>query len=316
MRTVYSRELADLNTNISNRISLMEDFLTRNSPTEELQEFDSSARSFQPPLNLNGQESATESDNLLSQPEYCRLSEKPSYSHEKIRDDVLCEASGHSGQTDSAKSTKSLVPNIFKLPSKVVGSVFDNAKVASKVATHAVGSAVNLVSGGREYEFYSGGFVSYRTLSLKYAALQMLHHDTPFLISVSEAPDPEDVFWTNVGREHEELQVGILLSRAASVAICFVWTIPITFIASLSTVEGLKRQFSFVGDAIEAFPALEPMLQQLAPLLIVLANVMYVDRLTGIFSSYFISPVFPVYGKFSKHFPCGKDRYLDLLLRL
>ena len=133
---------------------------------------------------------------------------------------------------------------------------------------------VGVVSAGRDGEYYNGGFVSFRTLSLKYAALQMLHHDIPFVMSVSEAPDPQDVFWANVGREHEDIELGKLFSRTASVAICLLWTIPIAFIASLSTVESLKRQFEFIADAVETFPALEPMLQQLAPLLLVLSNVM------------------------------------------
>ena len=129
-----------------------------------------------------------------------------------------------------------------------------------------------MVAGDRDGEYYSGGFVSFKTLSLKYAALQMLHHDTPFMMSVSEAPDPQDVFWANVGREHKDLQLGQLSSRAASVATCLLWTIPMAFFATLSTVEGLKEQFEFIEDAIDAFPLLEPLLQQLAPLLVVMFN--------------------------------------------
>jgi hypothetical protein len=44
------------------------------------------------------------------------------------------------------------------------------------------------------------------------------------------------------------------------------------FFASLSSVEGLKEQFGWVEDAIDAYPPLEPILEQLAPLFVVLFN--------------------------------------------
>jgi hypothetical protein len=49
-----------------------------------------------------------------------------------------------------------------------------------------------------------------------------------------------------------------------------------TFFATLSSVESLKQQFQVVEDAIATFPPLEPILQQLAPFLVILLNSMYV----------------------------------------
>ncbi len=192
-------------------------------------------------------------------------------------EDALSHTSAHSMQPDGPERPKPLALDVSSKAASAVGCVMESAKGASELASHAVRSAGNMigvVAAGRDGDYYNGGFVSFRTLSLKYAALQMLHHDIPFVMSISEAPGPQDVFWTNVGREHEDLQLGKLFSRTASVAICFLWTIPIAFIASLSTVESLKKQFEFVEKAIDAFPALEPIFQQLAPLLLLLSNVM------------------------------------------
>jgi hypothetical protein len=75
-----------------------------------------------------------------------------------------------------------------------------------------------------------------------------------------------------MGKNHKELQLGKLASFAATVTICFLWTIPMAFFASLSSVEGLKEQFSWVEDAIDAAPFLEPLLEQLAPLFVVIFN--------------------------------------------
>lgn len=77
-----------------------------------------------------------------------------------------------------------------------------------------------------------------------------------------------------MGKEHKELQLGKLSSFLITATICLLWTIPMAFFASLSSVEGLKKQFSWIADAIEAYPFLEPLLEQLAPLLVVLANSM------------------------------------------
>lgn len=266
---MFSRELADLNTEISSRITVMEDIISGNASLEALAEFNPSARRL---LGfIKKEENATESDKLLAQTYDLNSSEKWIDSNDTIDKTVNPRAANPSKQL-SVHSTKSISSSVSRKATNAFGSVLSTAKGASKLATSAVGTAVNLVAADREGAYYSGGFVSFKTLSLKYAALQMLHHDAPFMMSVSEAPDPEDVFWTNVGREHEELQVGEVVSRAASVCICLLWTIPMAFFASLSTVEGLKKQFDFIADAIEVFPPLEPILQQLAPLLVVMFN--------------------------------------------
>ncbi|GAX21790.1 hypothetical protein FisN_31Lu081 [Fistulifera solaris] len=294
----FSRELAELNADISYRILLVETMLSETAAAESLEEFNPSSKRSQGPFDT--EENGTESDDLITPetraeekmesdsidtphsfdplsrpegPEEEQSTENRSYSQKTSNNNSLHGTSAQSVHNDSSRSAMSLASGATKKATKAVGTVIGNAKGASKLATHAVGSAVKMVAGAKDYEHYYGGFVSFRTLSLKYAALQMLHHGTPSFMTVSEAPDPQDVFWANVGREYKELQLGQLLSRAASVAICFLWTFPMTIIASLSTVEGLKRQFDIVEDAIEAFPALEPILQQLAPLLIVLSNV-------------------------------------------
>lgn len=55
------------------------------------------------------------------------------------------------------------------------------------------------------------------------------------------------VFWNNVGREHKDLELGQLFSLAATTAACLLWTIPVTFVSSLSSVEGLRQAIPAVG---------------------------------------------------------------------
>lgn len=93
----------------------------------------------------------------------------------------------------------------------------------------------------------------------------------PYVMEVREAPQPEDVFWTNVGKAHKEIQIGKLISYAATTALCIFWTAIMGFIATLSSIDGLK-EFEFVADMLEAAPWLTTFFEQIAPLMIVAAQ--------------------------------------------
>ena len=62
------------------------------------------------------------------------------------------------------------------------------------------------------------------------------------------------------------------MSLGLTVTICLLWTIPMTFIASLSTVEGLREDIEFIDDLCRKLPFLVPVLEITAPLLLVMVN--------------------------------------------
>jgi hypothetical protein len=117
---------------------------------------------------------------------------------------------------------------------------------------------------------YGAGFVTFSKLNTCHIARQTIHSHVPFSMEVLEAPDPEDVIWANVGKTHQQLQIGKLISTALTAVTCLFWTIPMAFFASLSSVDALKEQFDFLKDILENAPWLEPVLAQLAPLLVVI----------------------------------------------
>jgi hypothetical protein len=59
---------------------------------------------------------------------------------------------------------------------------------------------------------------------------------------------------------------------ALTTLLCLLWTIPMSFIASLSSVEGLRDELEFVDDMLDAFPFLIPVFEIAAPLFVVVAN--------------------------------------------
>jgi len=114
----------------------------------------------------------------------------------------------------------------------------------------------------------SAGFVTFTTLYAANAALQCIYTRTPFQMDVSEAPDPESVLWSNVGKTKKALQAGKLLSFSFTATICIFWTVPVTFLISWTELDSLKQELSFLEDWLDALPWLEPLLHQIGPLLL------------------------------------------------
>jgi hypothetical protein len=84
------------------------------------------------------------------------------------------------------------------------------------------------------------------------------------------APRPKDVVWTNVGKSHKEQQLSYLLAQGATIATCLFWTIPVSFLSSLSEVEKLQELIPGLEKALAKNPWLASLLAQLSPLLLVL----------------------------------------------
>lgn len=164
--------------------------------------------------------------------------------------------------------------------SQIGGKLFNSTRALTKNVTSVVaadklvGAAVGLLAAEEDGAPFTAGFVTFRTLRATQAALQMIQYPEPFAMEVLEAPEPDDIFWNNVGRTHKELQLGKLFSFALTAALCLLWTIPMLAINTMSSIEGLRGSVDFVDDMIIRFPWVEPVLAQLAPLLIIVANVL------------------------------------------
>ena len=175
----------------------------------------------------------------------------------------------------------------------------DNPTNRSMKVINGLATTVNplkLLAGKDDGEPREAGFVTFTKLSSTQACLQMIHHPrkfnrydlwneldlglltphapnlVPFTMDVAEAPDPEDIFWLNIGRSHESLQLGKLAGMACTVMLCLFWTIPITFISNLSNISELTKTLPFLADWVVAAPWLVPVFAQLAPVMIILLN--------------------------------------------
>jgi hypothetical protein len=80
------------------------------------------------------------------------------------------------------------------------------------------------------------------------------------------------VYWGNVGRTHNDFQLGKLGSFAATSALCLLWTITMSFSASLSNASAVREDVKFLDDLFEKYLDMIPLLEQLAPFLVVICN--------------------------------------------
>jgi hypothetical protein len=103
---------------------------------------------------------------------------------------------------------------------------------------------------------------------------------------VEPAPNPEEIFWRNVGLPSKARKTGRLLSLAATTALCFFWSIPVAFISSLTEVNSLKEKLPLLGKWVEAVPSLENILALLAPLLLLALNEGILPTFLTLFSTW------------------------------
>jgi Calcium-dependent channel, 7TM region, putative phosphate/Late exocytosis, associated with Golgi transport/Cytosolic domain of 10TM putative phosphate transporter len=195
----------------------------------------------------------------------------------KVDDDVLLSHRSNYmaiGASEALRNTEGNVASQNRLlPTKAISAASHTAAASAlSFGKTASKSASKILSMREEGEYFNSGFVTFSCLGTTQAALQMVHHETPFDIEVLEAPRPDDIFWSNVGRSHHDLQVGKLISLGSTIALCLLWTIPMTFIASLSSVEALSTQIPALGDLIKNYPFIGKLCEVLAPLLVKVVN--------------------------------------------
>ncbi|KAL7556777.1 hypothetical protein ACA910_005220 [Epithemia clementina (nom. ined.)] len=194
------------------------------------------------------------------------------FSGSSFSEDQTARRGGGNTLDKLTKTFNRTVKNAQSVAGRAVDTATSVANKATSVATDAAGRAVTMVLGGDEGEIISAGFVVFTKHSTANAALQMIHHKTPFTMEVMEAPDPKDIFWGNVSRTHEDIQLGMLLSFGMAAGVCLLWTIPMSFFASLSNASAVRSDVKWLDEIFSNHPLLVPITEQLAPFLVVISN--------------------------------------------
>lgn len=149
---------------------------------------------------------------------------------------------------------------------------FQGLQQANEIGASITGAVVPLRLGRADGVPREAGFVVFKDLYSSQAARQMLQHPDSIFMHVESAPDPDEVFWRNVGLPADARRSGWLISLTATSVLCLFWSIPMAFLSSLTEVNSLKENLPTVAKWIEKFPTLETFLALAAPLLLLMLN--------------------------------------------
>ncbi|KAH7482144.1 CSC1-like protein [Phytophthora ramorum] len=112
-------------------------------------------------------------------------------------------------------------------------------------------------------------FISFTSLMSAQVAQQTLQSKDPACLAVTPAPHVDDINWGNIGLHYRTRALGMFASSLISATIVLFWTIPTAFVASLATVESLRRALPFLNKAFDEYPILQDIFKQVAPLALV-----------------------------------------------
>jgi hypothetical protein len=116
-----------------------------------------------------------------------------------------------------------------------IRQVCETVKVTNEIVT-------SFITAEEDGTADDAAFVTFTSLIATYCALQMSQHCDPFILETIAAPDnPQHIFWNNVGKPKELLQMGRYVSGAITVVICAFWTLIVTLIVGMADVDSLER---------------------------------------------------------------------------
>ncbi|XP_051142183.1 CSC1-like protein At4g02900 [Andrographis paniculata] len=95
-------------------------------------------------------------------------------------------------------------------------------------------------------------FVSFKSRWGAAVCAQTQQTSNPTVWLTEWAPEPRDVYWDNLAIPYVELAVKKLLMSVAMFFLTFFFMIPIVFVQSLASIEGIEKVFPFLTPLIES----------------------------------------------------------------
>ncbi|KMZ64608.1 hypothetical protein ZOSMA_35G00650 [Zostera marina] len=94
-------------------------------------------------------------------------------------------------------------------------------------------------------------FVFFKTRYAAAIASQVLQTSNPMLWVTDNAPEPHDIFWSNLCIPYRQLWIRRIITLIASIVIMFLFIIPVTFVQGLSQLEQLERRLPFLRGVLK-----------------------------------------------------------------
>lgn len=94
-------------------------------------------------------------------------------------------------------------------------------------------------------------FVSFKSRWGAAVCAQTQQSSNPTLWLTDWAPEPRDVYWSNLSIPFVELTIRRFLMAVALFFLTFFFMIPIAFVQSLANIEGIEKVMPFLTPVIE-----------------------------------------------------------------
>lgn len=94
-------------------------------------------------------------------------------------------------------------------------------------------------------------FVSFKSRWGAAVCAQTQQTSNPTVWLTEWAPEPRNVYWENLAIPYVELAVKRLLMAVAMFFLTFFFMIPIAFVQSMASIEGIEKVFPFLKSVIE-----------------------------------------------------------------
>ncbi|XP_021800028.1 CSC1-like protein RXW8 [Prunus avium] len=132
------------------------------------------------------------------------------------------------------------------------GGATDSFKILSN-ETESVRGKSSLIDdgvGGRK-KVCAAAFVFFKTRYAAVVTSQVLQSSNPMLWVTDMAPEPNDVYWSNLWIPYGQLWIRKIATLLAAIAFMLVFLIPVTFVQGLTQLEFLQAAFPFLRGLLK-----------------------------------------------------------------
>ncbi|XP_022131815.1 CSC1-like protein RXW8 isoform X2 [Momordica charantia] len=161
----------------------------------------------------------------------------------------------HKLMDDAEKMYNSLKENSVEMQcqTKIKGCCFcagptNSFAILPRVKDKGAYGGIDLVGAEKEC---SAAFVFFKTRYAALMAAKVLQSANPMSWATDLAPEPRDVYWSNLSIPYRQLWIRKIGTLVAATAFMLVFLLPVTLVQSMTQLEELQRKFPFLRSVLE-----------------------------------------------------------------
>lgn len=104
---------------------------------------------------------------------------------------------------------------------------------------------------GSRLQECASAFVFFKSRYAALMAARNLQASNPMLWVTDQAPEPCDVYWSNLCIPYKQLWIRKIVTCVASITFVLVFLIPVTFAQGLTQLDKLEKMFPFLTDILK-----------------------------------------------------------------